>query len=161
MERTQAKNTEYVGRLSDGETLGYWMVLFAQPYRGRAVPFHFGLYSERTLGEEATSRNIEWHKMLLEVKDLVGETPLLFDREFSAQRWLEALSQSGCSWVVRLNKGSGARFTDEEGDARKGMRCPCLSRKAKNGTSRASTTADGLKSTWRVCGARGSRSRCG
>lgn len=161
MERTQAKNTEYVGRLSDGETLGYWMVLFAQPYRGRAVPFHFGLYSERTLGEEATSRNIEWHKMLLEVKDLVGETPLLFDREFSAQRWLEALSQSGCSWVVRLNKGSGARFTDEEGDARKGMRCPCPSRKAKNGTSRASTTADGLKSTWRVCGARGSRSRCG
>lgn len=116
MERSQAKSTEYVGRLSDGETLGYWMVLFAQPYRGRAVPFHFGLYSEKTLNEEATSRNIEWHKMLLEIRDLVGETPLVFDREFSAQKWLDALSQSGCSWVVRLNKGSGASFTDEEGE---------------------------------------------
>lgn len=116
MERTQAKSTEYVGRLSDGETLGYWMVLFAQPYRGRAVPFHFGLYSEKTLGEEATSRNIEWHKMLLEIRDLVGQTPLVFDREFSAQKWLDALCQSGCSWVVRLNKGSRVKFTDEEGE---------------------------------------------
>lgn len=116
MERGQAKRTEYVGRLSDGETLGYWMVLFAQPYRGRAVPFHFGLYSEKTLNEEPTSRNIEWHKMLLEVRELIGDTPLVFDREFSAQRWLDALSESGCSWVVRLNKGSGVKFTDEEGE---------------------------------------------
>ncbi len=117
MERSQAKSTEYVGRLSDGETLGYWMVLFAQPYRGREVPFHFGLYSEKTIGEEASSRNIEWHKMLLEIRDLVGKkTPLVFDREFSAQRWLDALCQSGCTWVVRLNKGSGARFTDQEAE---------------------------------------------
>ena len=116
MERAQAKKTHYVGRLSDGETLGYWMVLFAQPYRGRAGPFHFGLYSEKTLGEEATSRNIEWHKMLLEIRDLVGQTPLIFDREFSAQKWLDALSESGCSWVVRLNKGSRVKFTDEEGE---------------------------------------------
>lgn len=116
MERAQAKRTEYVGRLSDGKTLGFWMVLFAQPYRGRAVPFHFGLYSEKTLNEEPTSRNIEWYKMLLEIKNLVGATPLVFDREFSAQRWLDALCQSGCSWVVRLNKGSGVKFTDQEGE---------------------------------------------
>ncbi len=49
MERPQAKNTDYVGRLSDGKTLGFWMIVFAQPYRGRAIPFHFGIYSERTL----------------------------------------------------------------------------------------------------------------
>jgi hypothetical protein len=118
MERRQAKSTEYVGRLSDGKTLGFWMVLFAQPYRGRAVPFHFGLYSEKTLGEEPTSRNIEWHRMLLtEIRGLVGDTPLVFDREFSAlEKWLDALSESGCSWVVRLNKKSGVKFTDEEGE---------------------------------------------
>ncbi len=92
------------------------MVLLAQPYRRRAVPFHFGLYSEKTLGQEATSRNIEWHKMLLEIRDLVGDTPLVFDREFSAQKWLDPLCQSGCSWVVRLNKGSGVKFTEEEGE---------------------------------------------
>lgn len=41
MERKQAKKTDYVGRLSDGKTLGFWMIVFAQPYRGRAIPFHF------------------------------------------------------------------------------------------------------------------------
>lgn len=116
MERRQAKKTDYVGRLSDGKSLGFWMVVFAQPYRGRAIPFHFGIYSEATLNEEVSSRNIEWHKMLLEVKELVGETPLVFDREFSAQKWLDALEQSGCSWVIRLNKGSGVKFTDEQGE---------------------------------------------
>jgi hypothetical protein len=141
MERSQAKNTEYVGRLSDGETLGYWMVVFAQPFRGRAVPFHFGLYSEKTLGEEATSRNIEWHKMLLEIRELVGRRPLVFDREFSSQRWLDALSQSGCSWVVRLNKGRAGRSSP----TRRARRSRSLSRKANNESSKASTTVDGRK----------------
>ncbi len=54
--------------------------------------------------------------MLWEVKELVGDRPLIFDREFSAQRWLESLEQSRCGWVVRLNKGSGVKFTDEEGE---------------------------------------------
>lgn len=116
MERKQAKRTDYVGRLSDGKTLGFWMVVFAQPYRGRAIPFHFGIYSEATLNEEITSRNIEWREMLLEVKELVGDTPLIFDREFSAQKWLDALEQAGCSWVIRLNKNSGVKFSDEQGE---------------------------------------------
>jgi len=38
-----------------------------------------------------------------EIKELVGETPLVFDWEFSAQRWLEALEEAGCEWMVRLN----------------------------------------------------------
>lgn len=116
MERPQAKKTDYVGRLSDSKTLGFWMVVFAQPYRGRAIPFHFGTYSEATLNEEITSRNIEWREMLLEVKELVGDTPLIFDQEFSAQKWLDALEQTGCSWVIRLNNNSGVKFTDEQGE---------------------------------------------
>src|SRR3954447_272279 len=51
----QAKSTEYVGRLSDGKTLGFWMIVFAQPYRGRAIPFHFGGPTpQATIAEEAT-----------------------------------------------------------------------------------------------------------
>ncbi|MBA2691761.1 MAG: transposase [Rubrobacter sp.] len=46
----------------------------------------------------------------------MGETPLPFDRGFSPQRWLDALSQSGCSWVAGLNKGGGAKSTEEEGE---------------------------------------------
>jgi transposase len=116
IERKQAKKTDYVGRLSDGKTLGFWMIVFAQPYRGRAIPFHFGTYSESTLNKEATSRNIEWRELLGEVKDLVDEAPLVFDREFSAQKWLEALEEAGCKWVVRLNAKSGVKFFDEEGE---------------------------------------------
>ena len=114
IERPQAKNTDYVGRLSDGKTLGFWMIVFAQPYRGRAIPFHFGVYSEATLNEEITSRNLQWRDLVWEIKELVGETPLVFDREFSAQRWLEALEEAGLEWVVRLNTNSGVKITDDE-----------------------------------------------
>jgi hypothetical protein len=116
IERPQARRTEYVGRLSDGKTLGFWMVVFAQPYRGRAIPFHFGLYSEATLNEEPTSRNLQWRSLVWEVRELVGDTPLIFDREFSAQRWLKTLEEAGCRWVVRLNTASRVKFTDEEGE---------------------------------------------
>ncbi len=116
MERKQAKKTDYVGRLSDGKTLGFWVVVFAQPYRGRAIPFHFGIYSEATINEEVTSRNLEWRELMWEIKELVGETPLVFDREFSARRWLEALEEAGCEWVVRLNTNGGVKITDEQGE---------------------------------------------
>jgi len=90
------------------------MIVFAQPYRGRAIPFHFGVYSEATLNEEITSPNLEWRDLMWEIKELVGETPpLVFDREFSAQRWLEALEEAGCEWVVGLNTKSGVKITDE------------------------------------------------
>jgi len=117
IERKQAKKTGYVGRLSElGKTLGFRMIVFAQPYRGRAIPFHFGVYSEATLNEEITSRNLEWRDLMWEIKELVGETPLVFDREFSAQRWLEALEEAGCEWVVGLNTKSGVKITDEHGE---------------------------------------------
>jgi hypothetical protein len=116
IERPQAKNTDYVGRLSDGKTLGFWTIVFAQPYRGRAIPFHFGVYSEATLNEELTSRNLEWRQLFWQIKDLVGETPLVFDREFSAQRWLETLEEARCKWVVRLNTKSGVKIIDEQGE---------------------------------------------
>jgi hypothetical protein len=93
-----------VGRLSDGKTLGFWMVVFAQPYRGRAIPFHFGIYSERTLNEEAASRNLRWRELMWEVKDVVGETPLVFDRELLGPGVAEGAG------------GSGVKFVDEEGE---------------------------------------------
>ena len=116
IERKQAKKTGYVGRLSDGKTLGFWMIVIAQPYRGRAIPFHFGVYSEATLNEEVTSRNLQWRDLVWEIKEMVGEAPLVFDREFSAQRWLESLEEAGLEWVVRLNTKSGVKITDERGE---------------------------------------------
>ena len=43
--------TSYVGRLSDGRTLGFWLLVLGQPYAGRAIP------SEKTLNRDLTSRN--------------------------------------------------------------------------------------------------------
>ena len=117
IERKQAKSTQYVGRLSDGKTLGFWTIVFAQPYRGRAIPFHFGTYSEATIAEEATSRNLSWRSLVWEIKELVGERrPLVFDREFSAQGWIETLEEAGLEWVVRLNTKNRVKIKYEEGE---------------------------------------------
>jgi hypothetical protein len=116
IERPQAKNTSYVGRLSDGKTLGFWTIVFAQPYRGRAVPFNFGTYSEATISQEATSRNLGWRELVWEVRELVCDIPLVFDREFSAQRWLETMDEANLNYVIRLNTKSGVKLKDAEGE---------------------------------------------
>ena len=38
IERAQAWKTEYVGTLKDGKTKGFWALVFATLYRGRAIP---------------------------------------------------------------------------------------------------------------------------
>ena len=48
VERPYANRTSYVGRLSDGKTRGFQVFFLAQPYRGRAIPFAFAVYSEKT-----------------------------------------------------------------------------------------------------------------
>jgi hypothetical protein len=39
IKRPQAEKTPYVGTLKDGKTRGFWLLLLATPYRGRAIPF--------------------------------------------------------------------------------------------------------------------------
>jgi hypothetical protein len=92
--RKQAKKTEYVGRLSDGKTLGFSMFTLACPYKGRAIPFAFITYSERTISQEATSRNLEHQRLFQQVKELLGDLPLVLDREFSYEEMYKAASVS-------------------------------------------------------------------
>jgi hypothetical protein len=47
MPRPQAKKTGYIGTLSNGETKGYWLVLLATPYHGRAIPCGFAVAPRR------------------------------------------------------------------------------------------------------------------
>lgn len=91
VERPYAQKTPYVGRLADGKTLGFQAFFLAQPHRGRVIPFAFSVYSERTLEEEATSRNLEQWKLIGQVKALIGEKPLLLDREFSHLGFFETM----------------------------------------------------------------------
>ena len=91
MPRPQAKHTEYVGTLSDGETSGYWLLLLATPYHGRAIPCGFVSYSSKTINQEASSRNQHHFSAFAQVKELLGSKPLVLDREFSYLELLENL----------------------------------------------------------------------
>jgi hypothetical protein len=106
MPRPHAENTEYVGWLKDGKTRGFWLLLLAVPFRGRAIPFNFVTYSSQTIQQKASSRNLEHKRAFQEVKRLLGEKPLVLDREFSYLSLLEALEQEGLKFVIRLNLGS-------------------------------------------------------
>ena len=118
IERPQAKKTEYVGQLSDGETLGYWLLILATPFRGRAIPFHFISYSSKTINAQATSRNQEHFRAFADIKVLLGERPLVLDREFSYQELLQALVAEKVHFVIRLKVGiPQVGLTDAAGQA--------------------------------------------
>ena len=105
MPRPQAKKTDYVGTLSDGETKGYWLMLLACPYHGRAIPCGFVDYSSRTINQDATSRNQHHFAAFGQVKELLGDRPLVLDREFSYLELLENLATEGVNFVIRLKVG--------------------------------------------------------
>jgi Transposase DDE domain len=113
MPRPQAKKSEYVGTLSDGETKGYWLMLLATPYHGRAIPCGFVDYSSKTINQDATSRNQHHFAAFAQVKEMLGERPLVLDREFSYLELLENLVLEGVNFVIRLKVGPN--FCDKEG----------------------------------------------
>lgn len=118
IERPQAKKTEYVGQLSDGQTLGYWLLVLATPFRGRAIPFHFISYSSKTINAQATSRNQEHFRAFANIKTLLGERPLVLDREFSYLELLQALVAEKVHFIIRLKVGiPQVTLTDATGQA--------------------------------------------
>lgn len=104
--RPQARKTEYVGRLKDGKTRGFWLLSLATPFRGRAIPFHFITYSSRTIAQEETSRNLDHSRAFEGIKALLGDRPLVLDREFSYLELLHNLVAEEVQFVIRLNMGS-------------------------------------------------------
>jgi hypothetical protein len=104
--RPQARKTRYVGRLKDGKTRGFWLMLLATPFRGRALPFHFITYSSKTIAQQETSRNLNHCRAFEGVKSLLGDKPLVLDREFSYLGLLHNLVAEGVHFVIRLKMGS-------------------------------------------------------
>lgn len=116
IERPQARKTEYVGILKDGKTPGFWALILAVPYRGRAIPCGLITYSSRTIAEQGDSRNQNHFRAFATLKDLLGERPLVLDREFSYLELLLRLVEERIHFVIRLNLGSHPpRFWDSEG----------------------------------------------
>jgi hypothetical protein len=119
MERYKAPKTAYVGKLSDGETPGYWLMVLSTPFRGRSIPFWFVTYSSRTIGEQVTSRNQEHFRCFEAIKQLLGDRPLVLDREFSYEELMEILLIEQIQFVIRLNLGDQhkqPRLIDAEGE---------------------------------------------
>jgi hypothetical protein len=119
MERYKAPKTSYVGKLRDGETAGYWLMVLSTPFRGRAIPFWFVTYSSRTIGEQATSRNQEHFRCFEAIQRLLGERPLVLDREFSYEELMDVLVGEHIQFVIRLNLGDPKRppgLVDSEGE---------------------------------------------
>jgi hypothetical protein len=109
MERYKAPKTNYVGKLGEGETYGYWLMVLSTPFRGRAIPFWFITYSSNTIRHEATSRNQEHFRCFEEVKSLLGERPLVLDREFSYEELISIFNLEQIHFVVRLHSGDPKR----------------------------------------------------
>ncbi|HSG44151.1 MAG TPA: hypothetical protein VLA72_13435, partial [Anaerolineales bacterium] len=122
MPRPEAQKTDYVGTLSDGKTSGYWLLLLATPYQGRAMPCHFVSYSSAILGSEVTSRNRYHYQAFAEVKELLGEKPLVLDREFSYLGLMQALVSEEDNFVIRLpllrsGRQAGGTYCQKRRDA--------------------------------------------
>ncbi len=103
MPRPQAYRTDYVGKLSDDATRGYWLLVLATPFRGRALPCHLLSYSSRTIAQQATSRNLYHWQAFDALKDLLGDKPLVLDRDFSYLELLLYCVHAQINFVVRLN----------------------------------------------------------
>ncbi len=113
--RPQAKRTGYVGVLKNGKTLGFDLLMLATPYRGRVLPFHCISYSSRTIAEEKRSRNMEHRRAIRDVMSMLGDTPLVFDREFNYESFFEDLEIEGLKYVIRLNIANNTTITHEKG----------------------------------------------
>jgi hypothetical protein len=116
MPRPGARKTAYVGTLKDGKTLGYWLLVLSTPFRGRTIPFHFVTYSSETIGQEITSRNREHFRAFARIKELLGDKPLVLDREFSYLELLQILVLEAIHFVIRLKVGAQpVKFVDKDG----------------------------------------------
>jgi len=116
IERPQAWKTAYVGKLKDGKTLGFWALVLATPYRGRAIPCGLITYSSKTIAQNVDSRNLNHFRAFAGLKELLGERPLVLDREFSYLELMLNLLAEQVNWVIRLNlRAHPPKFHDEEG----------------------------------------------
>lgn len=116
IERPNAWKTEYVGTLKDGKTKGFWSLILATPYRGRAIPCGMVTYSSKTIAQGLDSRNLNHFRAFEGLKDLLGERPLVLDREFSYLDLMLTLFEEQINWVIRLNlRANPPKFYDAEG----------------------------------------------
>ena len=111
--RKEAYKTEWIGTLSDGKTKGFWLLTLATPYHGRAMPFAIEIFSSKTINKGVMSKNMIYDKFFGQIKELVGDKPIVFDRELCGENYLKMLIHHRINFVIRLNMK--AHIKDKEG----------------------------------------------
>jgi hypothetical protein len=106
IERPQAWKTDYVGTFKDGKTKGFWALVLTTAYRGRAIPCGLITYSSKTIATRLDSHNLNHFRAFAGLKDLLGERPLVLDREFSHLELLLNRVEEQVNFVMHLNLGS-------------------------------------------------------
>ena len=93
-------------------------MILATAYRGRAIPCGLIAYSSKTLATGLGSRHLNHLRVFEPLKDLLGERPLVLDREVEAQL-IAPLPHAGdaqVNFVIRLKLGSHPpKFWDGDG----------------------------------------------
>jgi len=116
IERPHAWKTNYVGTLKDGKTKGFWALILATPYRGRAIPCGMVTYSSKTIAQGLDSRNLNHFRAFDGLKDMLGRRPLVLDREFSYLELMLNFFEEQINWVIRLNlRSNPPKFYDDDG----------------------------------------------
>jgi hypothetical protein len=114
IDRPEAIKTEYVG-LVRPERRGFYSMVFGAPFKGRILPFYVHTYSPRTIAERSSSRNIEHTNALAGICDIIGDIPVIFDREFSYNGLLKDFEAEGKNYIICLNTSNHVGFTDSNG----------------------------------------------
>jgi transposase len=70
-------------------------------------------YSSKTINQKSTFSNRQHFEAFAKVKEVIGDWPLVLEREFSYLELLENLVFEGLNFVIRLKVGP--KFTDQEG----------------------------------------------
>lgn len=116
IERPHAWKTEYVGTLKDGKPQGFWALILATPYRGRAIPCGMVTYSAKTIAQGLDSRNRNHFRAFAGLKEMLGGRPLVLDRACSYLELMLNLFEEQINWVIRLNfRSNPPKFYDDEG----------------------------------------------
>jgi hypothetical protein len=72
-------------------------------------------YFSKKIAEEKRSRNMKHRRAIANVMSMLGDTPLVFDREFSYESFFEDLEIEGLKYVFHLNVANNPTFTLEKG----------------------------------------------
>jgi len=73
-------------------------------------------YSSKTIAQNADSRNLNHFRAFAGLKELLGERPLVLDREFSYLELMLNMVEEQVNWVIRLNlRANPPKFFDDDG----------------------------------------------